>query len=142
MFHNNLFYLGFGTAQVASMKTVQLLIQTNVFVANYHAYLQITMSHGNVKVDFVIQLTQLQTGQRLNHTDVTHANRSIQMRRKSLIINKDIHFKNATPAINRIYNQIKLNVTTVKIKIKQKFVESVRRNLNRSILLIHFAPLV
>jgi hypothetical protein len=48
MFHNNLFYLGFGIAQVANMKTVQLLIQTNVFVANYHAYLQITMNHGNV----------------------------------------------------------------------------------------------
>ena len=57
MFPTNLFYLGFGIAQVASMKTIQVLIQTNVTVANYHEYLQITMSHGNVKVDFVIQLT-------------------------------------------------------------------------------------
>jgi hypothetical protein len=48
MFHNNLFYLGFGIAQVATMKIIKVLIQTNVFVANYHAYLQKTMNHGYV----------------------------------------------------------------------------------------------
>lgn len=48
MFHTHLFNQGFGTAQVAIMKIIKVLIQTNVFVANYHAYLQKTMNHGYV----------------------------------------------------------------------------------------------